>query len=232
MFISSILRYLSVNQRFMCSLNIWDRSFPYGYCIQFIGSSLLAIVQPFYTNSASLVAAEWFSVDGRDIVTAIFVCICPVGFDLGVYFPTLFIDSTSNGEYRSRYGGFAACLGIQVIALAICLILTLIFFQNKPPLPPSMSQRLKLIDININMMYDNNNDKPNIQHCEIIESNAIIRERKNKKQDGHLQEIGQQVATVLMDKQFVILVIGFGICLGLLVAICTVINQYTAAFGK
>ena len=295
MFISSILRYASVNQRLMCSLNLCDSdksssSIPYPYCIQFIGSSLLAIVQPFYTNSASRVAAEWFSVDGRDIVTAIFVCICPVGFGLGVYFPTLFVHSTGNGEYDSSYGGFAACLGSQVIALAICLILTLIFFKNKPPLPPSMSQRLKLIDYNMTDEYDDDeydeydsdddiNDDPDIQ-CEIIEANttasrdgalqeplAARAEEISKKKSGliknqkknnknrkkqkkkkkkkrkntrdhdnnnnkqHLQEIAQQVGTVLMNKEFVMLVIAFGLCLGLLSAICTLINQYTAAFG-
>ena len=269
MFIGASLRYISVNSTILSYLH--TETTTLGYYIALVGTSFLSLVQPFYTNSSSRIAAEWFSVDGRDITTAILCDICGVGVGLGLYYPTLFIHPSNNStnkdssSYSTSYGGFSGCLGSQMIFSLVCLVLTLVFHKNKPPLPPSMSQRLKLLedednynhtqesfdefgqagvaahvsadgeqqalfDTNINLRSPHNNNSFSGQ----LYSNINRKDKKTsskRQKNKHLTQLKTDLKQLFSNIQFLILVTAFGLFLGFLNALLTVINQYTAAFG-
>eukprot|EP01084_Bolivina_argentea_P238269 400301_1 len=99
---------------------------------------MASIVQPFYTNSPARIPAEWFSKDGRDAATALLSILNPLGVGLGSFIPTLFVGTNAN-----HLGGFQGVMLMELIACTVGFILTVLFFYDKPPTSPSMSQKLK-----------------------------------------------------------------------------------------
>ena len=132
--IGAVLRYIAT-LHFMTS-NSWTKYLS--YIVVLIGQSMAAMVQPFYTNSPARIPAEWFSKEGRDVATALLSIINPLGVGLGSFIPTLFVTSDGN-----NMGGFSGIMALELILCGIGFILTLLFFYDKPPTPPSMSQNLK-----------------------------------------------------------------------------------------
>ena len=109
------------------------------YMVVLGGQILVALIQPFFTNSPARLAAEWFSVDGRDLATALLSIVGTFGVGIGTILPTLFVTSNS-----TQYGGFAGLMLTELIASGVGLVLMIIFLYDKPPTAPSISQRLKL----------------------------------------------------------------------------------------
>ena len=162
------------------------------------GTCLAGLSQPFYTNSPARIAAEWFSVEGRDGATAVLSILNPLGIGLGSFLPTIWVQPIGKDN---DYGGYSGYMLVQLIVSFITLFLTIIFHYDQPPTPPSMSQRLKL----------NNLDKN--------------RENFNSK-----SQLRRDFELVANNRQFFYLFIGFGIGLGFFNALTTLINQYTSAF--
>lgn len=185
-FIGSILRYIAT-LHFISTNSYWSH-LP--FIIAMIGQSMAALAQPFYTNSPARIPAEWFSKEGRDVATALLSIINPLGIGLGSFIPTMFV--TDEGDH---WYGFTGIMMLEVICCGVGFILTLLFFYDRPPTSPSMSQRLKKSNLSMkrSLRYD----------------------------------IGQ----ILKNTEFLKLLFGFGIGLGLFNALTTLINQYTAAFG-
>ena len=130
-----------------------------------------------------------------------------------------------------------------MICSLVGLLLTLIFHKNKPPSPPSMSQKLKLLDdngdTNVNLQSPQNNG---YQHMDKTEQIAIgvesSKHLKNgyvnvatEKKDMHMIQLKTDLLQLLFNIQFVILVLIFAVFIGFINGLATVINQYTAAFG-
>ena len=132
--IGSVFRYIATLN--FITNNSWSKYLS--YILILFGQSLGAIVQPFYTNSPARIPAEWFSKEGRDVATALLSIINPLGVGLGSFIPTLFVTSDGNKMY-----GFTGIMCLELILCAIGFILTLLFFYDKPPTSPSMSQKLK-----------------------------------------------------------------------------------------
>eukprot|EP01083_Nonionella_stella_P013459 37880_1 len=119
------------------------------YSMVLIGQTLAALCQPFYTNSPARIPAEWFSKDGRDVATALLSIINPLGIGLGSFIPTLFVTTDGNHWY-----GFQGIVLLQMMLCVVGFILTLIFFYDKPPTSPSVSQKLKQSQIQTSLRYD------------------------------------------------------------------------------
>ena len=215
--LGTLLRYLSINHKFLSlifGINSISNS-NVSYVIAIIGTCLPAIVQPFYTNSPARIAAEWYSVDGRDAATAILSITNIIGGGFGMFTPTIFIKPNS-------IKGFNSFLMFQFLLTLTGLILTILFHKNKPPTPPSMSQYLKLSQIDIRASAANvtrTNDNPDNSDKHTVPSNP-----------SNWDEIKGDLLMVMRNPNFFWLFVGFGGGLGLFVALATLINQYTAAF--
>ena len=83
----SLLRWISVLYNFNNTI------VNHNYIIGLIGTMMPALCQPFYSNSPARIAAEWYSVDGRDAVTSILSVIAIVGGGFGMFVPILFINA-------------------------------------------------------------------------------------------------------------------------------------------
>ena len=221
-FVGSILRYISVNKIILSHVTIITNKLSiFPFCICLIGSCMAGLVQPFYTNSGARIAAEWFSSNGRDAATALLTMLSPLGTGLGSFLPTIWIKPVGK---MNRYGGYSGYMLIQFICTFIGLILTIIFHKNRPPTPPSMSQRLKLRDsyMYVKKRSDNNSESSS--------SNSNIRKGKEKQREREKQCWKHDFEMILNNRQFFLLFVGFGVGLGLFNALTTLINQYTAAF--
>lgn len=159
------------------------------YVVVLIGQTLAALVQPFFTNSPSRIAAVWFSVDGRDIATALLSILGSLGIGIGNIMPTLFVQSDG-----TQWGGFEGLMLTELVLCAIGMLFILIFFYDQPPTAPSISQKLKLVAAN-------------------------------------QQSVGRDFRNLICNINFMCLLLGFGIGLGVFNALATLINQYTALFG-
>eukprot|EP01084_Bolivina_argentea_P109090 194979_1 len=132
--IGTILRYIAT-LHFITS-NSFSKYLS--YIIVLIGQTMVALCQPYYTNSPARIPAEWFSKDGRDVVTAILSIVNPLGIGLGSVIPTLFVSVDGY-----HWNGFKGLMLLELITTSIGFILTLLFFYDKPPTAPSLSQKLK-----------------------------------------------------------------------------------------
>ena len=138
---SSFIQFIGAVFRYIATLHFVtnNSSSKYlSYILILFGQTLAAIVQPFYTNSPARIPAEWFSKEGRDVATALLSIINPLGVGLGSFIPTLFVTSDGNKLY-----GFTGLMMLELILCGIGFIATLLFFYDKPPTAPSMSQKLK-----------------------------------------------------------------------------------------
>ena len=175
--------------RYLGTLSIISNKNHASYIIVLTGQTLAAMVQPFFTNSPSRIAAVWFKVDGRDIATALLSILGSLGIGMGSIVPTIFVQSDG-----TEHGGFEGLMLAELSLCAVGLILTIIFFYDKPPSAPSRSQKLKY--------------------------------------SAGTQSVGRQFKNLICNNiNFMCLLLGFGIGLGIFNALATLINQYTALFG-
>ena len=187
--IATFLQLIGAGLRYLGTLSIIGNENDESYVVVLIGQTLAAIVQPFFTNSPSRIAAEWFSVDGRDIATALLSILGSLGIGVGNIMPTIFVQSDG-----TQYGGFEGLMLTELILCGVGLLAMIIFFYDQPPTAPSISQKLKL---------GANNQQ------------SVSRDFKN----------------LICNINFMCLLLGFGIGLGVFNALATLINQYTALFG-
>ena len=221
-FFGSILRYISLNSTILSKLNLDNNNTNHHipYIIAIIGTCFAGLIQPFYTNSPARIAAQWFSVDGRDVATALLSLLNPVGIGLGTFLPTLFIAPVGD---KNTMGGYAGYLLVQLICAGVGCLLTILFVKNRPPTPPSASQRMKLEEQGL-FLYDNDEY-----------GQKIVNENESRFLDSFKSSfirIKEDLSgNIIHNKNFLLLCGGFGVGLGFFNVLTTLINQYTAAFG-
>ena len=68
-----------------------------------------------------------------------------MGVGLGTFLPTLWIGSEPSQDWGGGFSGFNVVL---LVSQGVGLLIILLFLKDKPELPPSVSQRIKLFDKN------------------------------------------------------------------------------------
>ena len=139
---SSLFQTIGQFLRYLATLNFIYNAKQYWLSYFFIlfGSIFPALFQPFYVNSPARLSAEWFSLDGRDIATALLSIVNVLGIGLGTVIPTIFVGTTPEDD---QFGGFKGLMLFELILCIVGLLLTLLFHYDKPPQPPSVSQIIK-----------------------------------------------------------------------------------------
>lgn len=104
-----------------------------------IGSTICAIGQPFYLNSPSALASEWFGANEIAVATSIGTLAFPLGALLGFIMPNYFFAKGSPDKvpiatlfHQQTQYMFVADLMVTVLAIG-----SLFMIKNKPPSPPS-----------------------------------------------------------------------------------------------
>jgi len=104
-----------------------------------IGSTIAAIGQPFYLNSPSFLASEWFGANEIAVATSVGTISFPLGALIGFLMPNYFfthgdpdlVPIKTLFHQQTQYL-FVANLMVTVLAIG-----SLFMIKNKPPSPPS-----------------------------------------------------------------------------------------------
>lgn len=132
----SLLRYLS-------SLYLDSLGAANAYWLMFLGQALAAIAQPSFLNMPPAIALAWFPTSERDIATTIGAMVSPIALAVGQIIPVALASETetSTGEYD--VSGMEDLLLTEFLLTVLPLLLTIIFFRDAPPTPPSYAASLK-----------------------------------------------------------------------------------------
>ena len=106
------------------------------YPLIVLGTVLVGIAQPFFQCTPPLLSAMWFANNERSTSTAIALNFNQIGI------ATAFLVG---GSMATSAVGLENYFGLIAVATSIITVGTLLQFQNKPEIPPSMSELEKRI---------------------------------------------------------------------------------------
>lgn len=106
------------------------------YPLIVLGTILVGIAQPFFQCTPPLLSAMWFANNERSTSTAIALNFNQIGI------ATAFLVG---GSMATNSVGLENYFGLIAVATSIITVGTLLQFQNKPEIPPSMSELEKRI---------------------------------------------------------------------------------------
>jgi Major Facilitator Superfamily len=107
---------------------------PYAWVVA--GTILVGAAQPFFQCTPPLLSAQWFGSDERATSTAVALNFNQIGI------ATAFLVG---GSMATSKDGLSQYFGLVAVLCTLATIGTWIFFQAKPPSPPSTSELEKLI---------------------------------------------------------------------------------------
>lgn len=110
------------------------------YVIMMIGQISGSLAQPIFVNLPAAIAADWFSIDERDVATTIASLFNPLGSAIGQVIPPMTVTSDDNG---GDVHGMTSLLIIEAGICGLSLLLAFLWFKSKPPTPPSRSALIK-----------------------------------------------------------------------------------------
>lgn len=119
---------------FMISTTSDDSTRLLAWGVSLAGQIGGAISQPFFLNVPAKVAGDWFPKSERDIATVLAAMSNPLGNAIGMVLPILFVDSD-----KADVEQFQLLFGVQAAIAAAGLVLVLIVVRDRPPTPPSSS---------------------------------------------------------------------------------------------
>ena len=106
------------------------------YALVFLGTTLVALGQPFYLNMSAKLSSAWFNTEERDTSTTLCSMANPLGKALGSAVSALFITVQ---EKPKKILGISNLLFVQLLIATCSLGLVVLFFDGKPPTPPTVT---------------------------------------------------------------------------------------------
>ena len=107
----------------------------------FGGQFFAGLFQPAIINSPGKIAATWFRDDMRNLITTICCLSDTIGILIGFIFHLPFVDENKTGDdYKNDFEKY---LKYEFLLILIFCFPSLVFFKNKPKIPPSPSQEIK-----------------------------------------------------------------------------------------
>lgn len=171
-----------------------------GFLLGMIGHLIIGLVEPFFFSSYSQVASIWFPDHQVAKATSCALIGEELGLALGFIIPPLMIGNDPEDFVRIQQGLYKLFISIAVISV-LNTISIVFFFDEQPASAPGIA-RLKQIQANT--------------------------ERQLKTGGGTLKNVANQLnqlGQILTDKNFLLLLAGFGINVGTAYSIHTLLNQ-------
>ena len=191
-----------------------DNNGDMAYALLLTGQGLVAIAQPVFANAPARVAAAWFQTTTQAVGVTVFMA--TIGMVLGQSMSPLFVhEATGDGLGRLLAG--------QAATMVLCSIATWWYFQSEPKYPPSAAEAARR----------------RRQVCNSVQFVALLEETSETSNEPSQQDmndngtnaIWKDVKTLLTDKQYIIMLVAFGIGYGANNATLTLLQPWIAAAG-
>jgi len=109
------------------------------YSLMMFGQICGSLAQPIFVNLPAAIAADWFSIDERDVATTIASLFNPLGSAIGQIIPPMTVTGNDDGDVH----GMTTLLIVEAGICLLSLVLAYLWFRSKPPTPPSRSALIK-----------------------------------------------------------------------------------------
>ncbi|XP_046662119.1 feline leukemia virus subgroup C receptor-related protein 2-like isoform X2 [Homalodisca vitripennis] len=176
-------------------IKVWTAQ-PDQFALTFLGQLIVGVAQMFTLGVPARLAAIWFPQHQVSTACAIGVFGNQLGIAIGFLVPPAVVDDVKDKEVIGEqlhmlYFGMA-------LAASIVLLLLVLLFEARPPLPPSMAQLIAL-------------------------------KKAGEGEGGHyLSSIRQ----LLQNRDFSLLLVSFGLNIGVFYAYSTLLNQELVSFPE
>lgn len=194
-----------------------------GFAMVFVGNALAALAQCFILFVPPSLAAIWFGENERATASAVGVLMNMLGVAIGFLMGGTMVPNSPDYEGVVRDGMFTTLL-IQAVFCTIMVVLCLVLIHDAPQTPPSMSQKLILVQ----------KRKKREEKQKGIQNNTSVDDGKYENNDNHIDcssESGEVInfrtslKLLIKDKNFHLVAQAYGIYFGLFGAYNTTLNQ-------
>ncbi len=138
-FLGCTLRYFTANG--YSQRDQFDESFEtstFNYIVIFFGTLLVAIAQPIFMATPTLVALVWFSVSERELAMTLLTLNNTIGNAIGSILPSFMVPPLSSEvSHQDLRVNVSFLLLVQFGVSLIGLLFAYNLFANQPPIPPS-----------------------------------------------------------------------------------------------
>lgn len=182
---------------------------PDRFDIAFIGQTIIGVAQMFTLGLPGRLAAVWFGAKEVSFACAVGVFGNQLGIALGFLIPPAVVGDHADlaaitADLKVLYYAFA-------IVPTVVLVLLVLFFENRPPVPPSLAQAALL--------------KQQLHNG--ASANGTV---AGQGEDGHGQGKGKAhywhtIKQLMTNPSYVLLILSYGMNVGTFYAVSTLLNQ-------
>ena len=143
------LRFGTIIGGILTTIGLWTRCLcKEGFIYIFIGQCFAGVAQPFFYSTPQKISNVWFGVKERTLATTVIATSLGIGNALGAFLPQFFLDlkETDTDVLLDQIKNMMIWMSI---AGTLFLVVTIIFFREKPLTPPSKgaaAQKYSYID--------------------------------------------------------------------------------------
>lgn len=186
------------------------------YGVVMVGQGICALAQPFFTNSPAKLAGRWFPLKEREIATTIAAMLNPLGNAAGAVLPPVIVAVTSD---------LPRLMWTSAAFASLTFVLPAVFFRDRPATPPSRSAAMRddLREESLRAPAAGASAIPGVADAPDAE--------KGGDSLSSSQRLAIEAKKLLRDKDFLLLMTGFGVGLGLFNAFLTLIAQLVQPCG-
>jgi len=131
------LRFGTIVGAILTTIGLWTRCLcKEGFLYIFIGQCFAGVAQPFFYSTPQKISNVWFGMKERTLATTIIAASLNIGSALGAFLPQFFINLKET-DPDVLLDQIKNMMILTAIAGSFFLVVTIRFFREKPPSPPS-----------------------------------------------------------------------------------------------
>ena len=185
----------------------------WGFTVLLLGQGLAGLAQPVFTNAPAKLAGEWFPSSERELATVVGALSNVVGNAVGQVVPSVMVtcDASPSADNTTRacsepaqITGMASLALLQAGLGTAALLWAALCLRAEPPTPPTRSAQER---------------RAARAQLSCAASTPRLRRRAS------LREVRANTALLLRDAQFLLILAGFGVGLGLFNGLLTDLGQ-------
>ena len=214
-------------------------SFP----LLLFGQTLAALAQPVYTNLPAMLSATWFASQDRALATVAATLANPIGNALGSVLPALVVPDNASAVVAATALSYVT-LSQAVAAFAI-LVATFYCVSDEPVEPPSAAAAMRrrnnallevknLDSVSLLAAVDDSSHAASTITTTLSSSvtpSSSNNNNNNNNNNTAIQVLQKEYMTLLRNFNFVRLLLGFGLGLGVFNALLALLGQLLSPCG-